>query len=170
MAKGQRGRGRNGSGSDSGFVEDDRPAGGASGFADPGDEDACAPPPEVPGVGHNGRSKSLSDALAKWCALQKQEDDLIAKYIDPVRKKKNKVKADVKSEFEIPTKAFNARAALRMIELEDDDEVVLAVNELFAVTPVGENVDLVVLAERVAKKAAEKAAEKAKGKNTEAEA
>lgn len=120
--------------------------------------------------GSNTRAVALDAAIEKWCALQKQEDDLIEKYIAPIRKKKNKVKSDLKAEHEIPTKAFNARASLRMIEREDDDEVVLAVNELFKATPVGNNLDLIALAERVEKARAEKAAKKAAAQNTELQA
>ena len=57
--------------------------------------------------------------------------------------------------------AFNARATLRRIEREDDDVVVLAVNRLFRATPVGKNVDLVTLVERVAEAQAAKQAEAA---------
>lgn len=159
MARGQRNNGRKGSG---GFEEDPpRDEGSDHGTSEEG-----------PRTGHNSsaRAKAIDETLAKFYDLQKQEDRLLEKHIDPIRKKKQKLKADLKTEYEIPTKAFNARAGLYIVERDDEDEIVLAVNEMFAATPVGKNIDLVALAERVAKKAAEKAAEKAKGKNTEAEA
>lgn len=122
------------------------------------------------GTGNNSdaRKKSLAEAIEEHCELQKEETRLLEKYIKPIRDKKNKVKARAKSDFEIPTEAFNARAGMRMVELHGDDEVVLAVNELFAAVPVGESVDLVVLGQRVAERKAEKeaaAAEKAAAKS-----
>lgn len=123
-----------------------------------------------PGAGHNAsdRDKALAAAIERDCDLQDQEDALMAKWIEPIRKKKAKNKADLKSEYDIPTQSFNARAALRRIERsEDNDEVVLATQALFDALPVGHNLDLVAIAERVAakKKAeAEKAAAKSKAK------
>ncbi len=153
MARGQRNNGRKGSNGSAGFVED---------------------PPVVHGNGHNSnRAERLAaedKAITDWCKLQDQEDALIEKHIAPIRKKKNKIKADLKSVYGVPTEAFNARAGFRRIELTGDDEVVLAVNELLEATPFGKNIDFVVLAERVAKNAAEKAAKAAQGQNTEADA
>ncbi len=161
MARGQ----RNGSG----FQEDPPRPTGRSGD---GPEDAAEAQPPA-GNGHNSdRAKRLEAedaAIAKWCALQDQEDKLIEKHLDPIRKKKAKLKADLKAEYEIPVEAFNARAALRRIELRGEDEVVLAMRELLEATPMGKNIDFVVLAERVKAKEAEKAAAKAKAKSQEAE-
>lgn len=128
------------------------------------------PPRQPAGEGHNSaeRLKALNERLDSFCKLQQQEDALMEKYIKPVRDKKNEVKADTKKDFEIPTKAFNARATLRMIELEDDDEVVLATKDMFEATPVGQNLDFVKIAENVAKKKAEKAAA-AEAKKTKAQ-
>lgn len=126
---------------------------------------------DAPGAGHNSeaRSKALAEGLSEWCALQDKEDDLLEKYIEPVRKLKAEIKSKLKADHEIPTVAFNARAALRRIELRKDaDEVVLAVNEMFKATPVGANLDLVALAERVEKKRAEKEAKKTQATSTEA--
>ena len=122
------------------------------------------------GTGNNSdaRLKALDDALEEHCELQEEEDRLLDKYIKPVREKKNRVKARVKQDYEIPTAAFNARASLRMIERQGEDEVVLATNEMFRATPVGANMDLVAIADRVAAKKAEKeaaAAEKAAAKS-----
>jgi len=130
------------------------------------------PPPATTtdGTGNNSaaRHKAMDEAIERWCDLQDEEDRLLEKYIDPIRKKKNAVKSDLKRDFEIPTEAFNARAGLRRIErANDNDEVVLAVNELFQATPVGKNIDLIALAERVATKKAEAAEKKAKAQNVE---
>lgn len=123
-------------------------------------------PPRV--VGDNReRDIALNAALEEHCRLQDQEDALIEKYIAPIRDKKAEVKAKVKKDWEIPTAAFNARAALRMIELGDDPEVVLATQQMFDATPVGANLDLIAIAERVAKKKTDEKAEadaKAKAK------
>ncbi len=114
----------------------------------------------VAGADHNGRLKSLNDLVEEWCDLQDKEDALLKKHIDPVREDKAEVKATAKNDFDIPTQAFNARAMMRRIErMKDNDEVVLALAELFKATPVGQNLDLFAAAERVAKKKAEKAAE-----------
>lgn len=128
-----------------------------------------SPAGERAGLGHNSdaRLKALDDGLDEFCKLQAEEDALMEKYIHPVRDKKNKVKSRLKSDHEMPTAAFNARAALRLIELQDDDEIVLAVNEMFKATPVGKNLDLIALAERVATKKAEEAAKKSKVQNVE---
>lgn len=120
-------------------------------------------------AGHNSSSKRLeaqATAIEKWCELQEQEDALIKLHIDPIREEKQKVKSDLKSEFEVPTEAFNARAALRKIERRHDkDEVVLATHELFEALPVGHNLDLIAVGERVAKKKAdEKTAAETKAK------
>lgn len=122
-------------------------------------------------AGHNSeqRATALDEALEEFCELQSEEDDLLEKYIAPIREKKNRVKARVKQDYEIPTKAFNARAALRLIEKADDDEVVLAVNEMFKATPVGHNLDLIAIHDRVVKARAEKAAAKNKATATEHE-
>lgn len=122
----------------------------------------------------DARLQAEREALEKWCQLQDQEDDLLQKYIIPVRERKAKVKSDLKKDYDIPTEAFNARAGLRRIERKKDgDEVLLAINELFKATPVGANVDMIAVAERVAAKKAEeaKAAEvkKTKARGTEAE-
>lgn len=120
---------------------------------------------EGPGEGHNitARYKSLDEAIEEWCDKQDEEDDLIDKYIAELRKQKNRIPQRIKTDFEIPVEAFNARARLRRIERRSGaDEVVLAVNELFKATPVGKNIDFVVLAERVAKLREEKAAAKSK--------
>lgn len=124
-------------------------------------------PPRATDTNGNGnnsaaRAKALDAAIERFCDLQAEEDALLEKYITPIRDKKNTVKSDLKRDFEIPTKAFNARAALRLIEKANQDDVVLAVNELFQATPVGHNLDLIAIAERVEKKKAEKAAAKAK--------
>lgn len=125
-------------------------------------------------AGHNSnraeRLAAQDKAISDWCKLQDQEDALLDKHIGPIRKKKNKIKADLKSMYGIPTEAFNARAGMRRVELTGEDEVVLATRELFEATPIGHNLDFVEIAERVAKKAAEKAAKAAQGKNTEADA
>lgn len=126
-------------------------------------------PPRLAPENHNSeqRAKALDEAIEQFCTLQTEEDALIEKYIKPVRDKKAEVKAEVKKNHEIPTKAFNARATLRLIEKFGDDEVVLATNELFRATPVGSNLDLVAVLQRVEKKKAEKAEAKAK-KQTQA--
>lgn len=123
------------------------------------------------GAGHNSeaRAAALDGAIEEFCTLQAEEDALIELHIKPVRDKKNKVKSRMKSDHDIPTKAFNARALLRLIEKADDDEVVLAVNELFKATPVGHNLDLIAIAERVEKNRADKAAAKNKATVTEHE-
>lgn len=127
----------------------------------PRDEDEAET--DNPGPDHNGRLKSLAAALEKHCDLQDQEDKLLERYIEPIRRKKAEVKADAKKDFDIPTEAFNARAGLRRIERSsDNDEVVLATRELFEALPVGQNLDFVAIAERVAKTKAEKAAKKSK--------
>lgn len=127
------------------------------------------------GQGNNSdatvRDTELNKAIEEWCDLQDHEDKLLEKHIEPVRKNKHKISARLKADFEIPTQAFNARAQLRRIErMTDNDEVVLALNELFKATPVGNNLDLVELAARIAEKRAEKEAAKSKGKSVEAEA
>lgn len=121
------------------------------------------------GEGNNSdaRLKALDEALEEHCELQEEEDRLLEKHIQPIRDKKNRVKSRLKSDYEIPTAAFNARASLRMIERQGEDEVVLATNEMFRATPVGANMDLIAIADRVAAKKAEKeavAAEKAAAK------
>lgn len=136
------------------------------------EEDAAAKSDDTapgPGAGHNSaaRAKAIDEALQDFYELQKKEDALLLKHIEPIRKKKAKIKADLKSEYEIPTKSFNARAALYIIERDDEPEIVLAVNEMFAATPVGHNIDLVELAARVKQKAEEKAAKKSAAKNEE---
>lgn len=119
---------------------------------------------------HNSvaRLKAENEAIEGWCVLQDEEDSLIEKYIQPIRDKKQKLKSDLKSGYEIPTEAFNARAGLRRIERrEGADEVVLALNELFQATPVGHNIDMEAVLARVEKKKAEKAAAKTKATVTE---
>lgn len=124
-------------------------------------------------AGHNSdraaRLEAEDKAISEWCKLQDQEDALLERHIEPIRKKKNKLKAALKADYGIPTEAFNARASLRRIELTGDDEVVLAINEMFEATPPGKNIDLVQLAERVAAKAAEKAKKATKAQTKEAE-
>lgn len=142
----------------------DKPRGRANGnSADHFEED----PPRgatTDGTGNNSeaRTKAMDEAIEQFCVLQTEEDALIELHIKPIREKKAELKADLKKNHEIPTAAFNARAALRIIEKFGDDEVVLATNELFRATPVGSNLDLVALADRVAKKKQEKAEAKAK--------
>lgn len=122
------------------------------------------------GNGDNSRLASLDGLLNKYCDLQTDEEALILKWIQPIRDKKNKVKAEAKADFDVPTKAFNARANLLLIErLDDSDELVLSVNELFQATPVGKNVDLIELAARVKVKKEEKAKAKDKAKVTESD-
>lgn len=122
-------------------------------------------------AGHNGaeeiRLRAMDKALDEFCKLQDQEDALIEKYIAPIREKKNTVKSDLKRDYEIPVRAFNARAQLRRIELGDDPVLVMATNDMFKATPVGKNLDLVVLAEKVATKMAEAAAKKTKSSKVE---
>lgn len=124
---------------------------------------------DPPKAGHNSeaRAKAIDEALSKFYELQKQEDVLLEKHIQPIRDKKRDIKADLKKDYEIPTKAFNARAGLYIVERDDEDEIILAVNEMFKATPVGKNVDLIALGERVEKKRAEKAAAKNKATATE---
>lgn len=124
---------------------------------------------DPPRAGHNfeARAKAIDESLQKFYDLQKQEDALLEKYIQPIRDKKRDLKADLKKEYEIPTKAFNARAGLYIVERDDEDEIVMAVNELFKATPVGKNVDLIVLGQRIEKARAEKAAAKSKATATE---
>ncbi len=135
---------------------------GSSGFRDD---------PPKGSNGHNSnraeRLSAMDTAIAKYCELQDQEDALLERHIEPIRKRKNKLKSDLKSVYGVPTEAFNARAALRRIEITGTDEVVLATNEMFEATPVGKNIDLVELAERVSKRAAEKAAKASKATVTE---
>ena len=139
----------------------------------PEDEDDA----EGPGPDHNGRLKALDDLLAEWCQLQDREDAQLKKHILPIREDKAEVKAKAKKDCDIPTEAFNARAAMRRIELKkENDEVVIAFNELLEATPFGKSVDLFAAAERVAAKkkaeaeaAAAKAAAKTKAKETPAE-
>jgi hypothetical protein len=135
-------------------------------------EDFQEDPPrasDTNGAGNNSeaRTKAMDEAIEQFCTLQTEEDALIELHIKPIREKKAELKSDLKKNHEVPTAAFNARAALRLIEKFGDDEVVLATNELFRATPVGSNLDLVAIAERVVQKKAEKAAAKAK-KETQA--
>lgn len=117
------------------------------------------------------RLEAFDEALSEWVQLQNKEDALLEKHIAPIRDKKAKLKARLKADYDIPTEAFNARAALRRIELKaGNDEVVLAVNELFEATPVGESVDLEAALARVTAKKAEEAKvadDKKKAKQTE---
>ncbi len=127
---------------------------------------------EGPGAGHNSDAinKALAALLEKHCDLQDQEDVLIRKWIEPIRKKKQDVKATAKKEYDIPTAAFNARAGLRRVERSsEDEELTLATKKLFEALPIGESLDLVAMAERVAKKKADAAAKKNKANVTEEE-
>ena len=127
------------------------------------------------GEGNNSeaRLKAEAEAIEKWCELQDKEDALIKLHLDPIRKEKSELKSGLKSDYEIPIEAFNARAMQRRIERKsENDEVVLALNELYKAIPVGHNVDMVAALERVNKKKAEKAAaaaaKKTKATSTEA--
>jgi hypothetical protein len=124
---------------------------------------------DTTGKGNNSeaRLKAMDDALQNFYALQKQEDALLALHIQPLRDKKRDIKADLKKDHAVPTAAFNARVGLYIVEKDDEDEIVLAVNELFKAVPVGKNVDLLDLGARVEKKRAEKAAKKTKATATE---
>jgi hypothetical protein len=119
---------------------------------------------DTTGKGNNSeaRMKAMDEALQGFYALQKEEDALLALHIQPLRDKKRDIKADLKKDHAVPTAAFNARAGLYIVERDDEDEIVLAVNELFRAVPVGQNVDLIDLGARVEKKRAEKAAAKSK--------
>ena len=103
----------------------------------------------------------LDALIEEHCDLQDSEDALIEKHLTKIRERKAEIKRKAKDDYDIPVVAFNARATLRRIEREDDDVVVLAVNRLFRATPVGKNVDLVTLVERVAEAQAAKQAEAA---------
>ncbi len=133
------------------------------------DKDADDGPPKT-----NGRLEGMKAGLHKHCDLQDTEDRLMELHILPIRKLKQDNKSDVMKEYDIPVESFNARAALLRIERrKDNDEVVIAINELFQACPVGESVDMIAAAERVAAKkkaeadaAAAKVAEKEKRKTT----
>ena len=126
---------------------------GTNGGGAAGNSEHNSPPATL---GHNSakRDAALNGKIERWCDLQDKEDALIKQYIKPIRAEKAELKAEAKDDYEIPTKAFNARANLRWIERNGSDSLVLAVNELFQATPVGKNLDLVALAERVASKRA----------------
>lgn len=135
----------------------------------PKDDNFQEDPPratDTTGKGNNSeaRLKAMDEALQGFYALQKQEEALLALHIQPLRDKKRDIKADLKKDHAVPTAAFNARVGLYIVEKDDEDEIVLAVNELFKAVPVGKNVDLIDLGARVEKKRAEKAAAKSKVK------
>lgn len=122
------------------------------------------------GSGPNARPEALDKMIEESCDLQDLEDKLLEKHIQPIRDKKAAIKADAKDNYDIPTEAMNARIALRRIERrKDNDEVVLAINELFKATPLGKNIDMIAVAERVAAKKAEAKKEAEKAKEDEAD-
>ena len=136
--------------------------GGAAKGSPPFEEDAERDD-DAPGPDHNGRLTSLAGLIEGVCDLQDKEDALLKKYILPLREKKAELKAEAKKDFEIPVESFNARAALRRIERsEGQEEVVLATRELFEALPIGKNLDLEAMLEKVNTRKAEKEAKKNK--------
>jgi len=93
------------------------------------------------------------------------------KYIKPLRQEKAELKAGLKDDYGIPTRAFNARYGVYRLEkdaIKSEDDIMLdTVRELWDATPIGGGIDLEDLANRAAVKREEMRAEAAAGKSTE---
>lgn len=123
---------------------------------------------ETAANGHNARLAAIDAGHDAHLKLQAEEDRLLDKYIVPIRKKKAKIKADLKSEYDVPTDAFNARQAMLAIERRGDDFMVAALNEQFQATPIGKNMDMgavLVRAAAIRKERADAKAEKEAAKS-----
>lgn len=126
--------------------------------------------------GHNSEAASKARAAAlkaaheETYALEKQEEALMAKHIQPLRDQRSEIKAALKKDYEITANQFNAWHGVyyydREAESGNDWVTMQIIREQAAACPVGGSLDLVDLAEKASKQREEQAAAAAAKKKT----
>lgn len=96
----------------------------------------------------NNRSKIMTDALRDFYALDVKIQAMLEKHVKPLRDAKRDIKSKLHEDLNMTATVFNARFISYKAEAKalaaGDESTLDTLRELFAVSPVGSQVDMFV--------------------------
>lgn len=105
--------------------------------------------PDKPTSTHNAKSRNeaIADALEKLFIEDSHIERELEQHVTPHRDEKKKIKERIRKDYEVSTTLLNARYSLyrrqRVAAKNNDDTTLDVLRELFAIAPIGEQLDLV---------------------------
>lgn len=124
-------------------------------------------------IGDNSknRQEAIKATKERIYARDKKIDDLMTKYITPLREENSKDKSALRKNFDISTKLFTADYSLYRIQRKaretNDDITTATMKELYDSTPIGEGLDMFEVLKRADETRAAALAKKNQAQNTE---
>lgn len=108
----------------------------------PGMENAPEPPPNTV-----NRTEMFKSALSQMYALEQKEKSLTKTHLSAIRKEKSEIKKSLRKDLKITAGVFDARYHAYRMEAEaiarGDTATQETLRELFSISPVGTQMDLV---------------------------